>query len=216
MLHHYRWRGVPKHLRQWGLRDSLNWRRIDTVVLDVGGVLFADANEPKIADLAACYGAESERLRDTVRRLRPGVDLGTRTEREFWRAVVEAAGAVPTEADLDFTAYIAPMPGAFEAVSTLAARYRLAILSNDSRELSKARRAQLPVRIDDVVISAEVGVMKPDESIYRILLDRLEVPAEKTLFLDDRIENVDAARLVGMHAVHFTSWSEVFPVLAGP
>ncbi len=56
---------------------------------------------------------------------------------------------------------------------------------------------------DLMVISAEEGVAKPDEKIYRLTLDRLGIEPDEALFLDDMIENVESARALGMHAVHF-------------
>lgn len=56
---------------------------------------------------------------------------------------------------------------------------------------------------DDLVISAEVGLAKPDPAIYRLALDRLEVQAEQAVFIDDFESNIAAASDLGMHAVLF-------------
>ncbi|MCD8149383.1 MAG: HAD family phosphatase [Clostridiales bacterium] len=53
---------------------------------------------------------------------------------------------------------------------------------------------------DGILYSAEVGVVKPDARIYRCLLDRFRLRAEECLFLDDRNDNVEGARAVGMQA----------------
>jgi epoxide hydrolase-like predicted phosphatase len=58
---------------------------------------------------------------------------------------------------------------------------------------------------DELVISAEVGLAKPDHRIYQLTLDRLGVAADQALFVDDFSENVDAARWIGMHAIQFRS-----------
>ncbi|MBB5897744.1 HAD family hydrolase [Kutzneria kofuensis] len=54
---------------------------------------------------------------------------------------------------------------------------------------------------DVIVISGEVGLRKPDEPIYRLLLDRLELPAERVVFVDDFTANVRAAQAIGMHGI---------------
>jgi putative hydrolase of the HAD superfamily len=54
-----------------------------------------------------------------------------------------------------------------------------------------------------IVDSGFVGVRKPDREIYQIVLDRLGVPARECLFVDDIDVNCDAARALGMTAVHF-------------
>ena len=58
---------------------------------------------------------------------------------------------------------------------------------------------------DELFISAEVGLAKPDHRIYQLALDRLGVAADQALFVDDIDENVDAAHWLGMHAIQFRS-----------
>ena len=57
---------------------------------------------------------------------------------------------------------------------------------------------------DDIVVSGAEGVAKPDPEIFRILARRLGRPIEGVFYVDDSLRNVDAARAVGMDAVHFT------------
>jgi putative hydrolase of the HAD superfamily len=54
---------------------------------------------------------------------------------------------------------------------------------------------------DAVVISGDVGLRKPDPVIYRLVLDQLAVPAERTVFVDDAPVNVAAAERLGMRAI---------------
>jgi putative hydrolase of the HAD superfamily len=56
---------------------------------------------------------------------------------------------------------------------------------------------------DDMIISAEVGLAKPDRRIYQLALDRLGVEPEHTIFVDDIDENIQGARELGIHGVHF-------------
>jgi epoxide hydrolase-like predicted phosphatase len=57
---------------------------------------------------------------------------------------------------------------------------------------------------DDMVVSAEVGLMKPDPRIYQLALEKFGAAPQEAVFLDDFIENVEGARAVGMQAIHFT------------
>ncbi|GAA4614670.1 HAD family hydrolase [Saccharopolyspora hordei] len=54
------------------------------------------------------------------------------------------------------------------------------------------------------VVSADVRLRKPDPRIYRLVLDRLGLPAEQVVFVDDGAPNVDAAEQLGMRAVLHT------------
>lgn len=55
---------------------------------------------------------------------------------------------------------------------------------------------------DDVVISAEVGLRKPDAAIFHLAAERLDVPVEACVFVDDLDVNVEAARSLGMVGIH--------------
>ena len=57
---------------------------------------------------------------------------------------------------------------------------------------------------DAMIISAEVGVEKPDARIFQIALEKLGVAASESVFLDDFVENIAAARALGMQTIHFT------------
>jgi epoxide hydrolase-like predicted phosphatase len=85
--------------------------------------------------------------------------------------------------------------------------YRTAILSNawpGAREVF-TQTLGLGDVVDEMIISAEEGVAKPDARIYRIAVRRLGVQTEETVFVDDLAENVQGARAVGMWGVQFTS-----------
>lgn len=106
-----------------------------------------------------------------------------------------------------------------EEVWEIAARFkrdggRTAMLSNCGPEVIDRMRAQREVAryFDALVISWEVGSLKPEPAIYRTALERLGVAAGEALFVDDRPENVAGAEAVGMHALLFTGDASV-PVL---
>jgi putative hydrolase of the HAD superfamily len=91
---------------------------------------------------------------------------------------------------------------------------RFALCTNNVREWEPLWRAKLPV--DDifevVVDSAWVGMRKPEPEIYLLTLERLGgVAPERTLFVDDNEPNIEAARELGMHAVHFRSNEQAIP-----
>ncbi len=56
-----------------------------------------------------------------------------------------------------------------------------------------------------IVISGEEGLRKPDESFYRILLDRYDIDPGAAVFIDDVAENIEAAERLGIAGLHFTS-----------
>jgi len=56
---------------------------------------------------------------------------------------------------------------------------------------------------ETVIISAEVGAMKPDAKIYRLALEQAGVQASEAVFIDDMPVNIDACKQIGMHGVPF-------------
>lgn len=62
-------------------------------------------------------------------------------------------------------------------------------------------RARLQTAFDAVVISGEVGLRKPDPAIFRLVLDRLAVTAERCIFVDDEPAHLAAAAALGMVTV---------------
>lgn len=58
---------------------------------------------------------------------------------------------------------------------------------------------------DHMVISAEVGVMKPEARIYQIALEQAGVSPNEAVFVDDFYENIEGCQEVGMHGIHFQS-----------
>jgi putative hydrolase of the HAD superfamily len=82
---------------------------------------------------------------------------------------------------------------------------RMAMLTNNVREWEPLWRAMLPVDeiFETVVDSAFVGCRKPEPRIYELTVERLGLPAEACLFIDDMLVNCEGARAMGMGAVHF-------------
>jgi 2-haloacid dehalogenase len=59
--------------------------------------------------------------------------------------------------------------------------------------------------LDDMVISGEVGHVKPHPEIFQLLLDRIGRPAKECLFIDDGLANIQRAQELGFATVHFQS-----------
>lgn len=86
-----------------------------------------------------------------------------------------------------------------------AAGYRMAMLTNNVREWEPLWRSMLPVDeiFETVIDSAFVGCRKPESRIYAITLERIGLPPESCLFVDDVKVNCEGAERAGMTAVHF-------------
>lgn len=78
-------------------------------------------------------------------------------------------------------------------------------LTNFSAETYPLAVARFPFLndFDGTVVSGDEGVVKPDPEIYHRLLRRYSITAARAVFIDDRLENVEAARRLGLHGIHF-------------
>lgn len=84
------------------------------------------------------------------------------------------------------------------------AGYRLFVLSNMAKEyIEHIRSLGVYEYFDGEVISSEVGCVKPDESIYELLLSRYSLQPSESLFIDDRNENIITAQGLGIDGVLF-------------
>ena len=85
--------------------------------------------------------------------------------------------------------------------------YKLYILSNYPDEWfdlhSKTQFSFIPY-VDGMIVSGKVKMIKPDSSIYELLLNTYELKASECMFFDDRVKNVEAALRLGIDAHVFT------------
>ncbi|MBQ0121032.1 MAG: HAD-IA family hydrolase [Bacteroidales bacterium] len=58
--------------------------------------------------------------------------------------------------------------------------------------------------LDGQIISSEEKVIKPEPEIYHRLFDKFDLKPEECIFTDDRIENIEGGRRVGMEGIVFT------------
>ncbi|MFC4083207.1 HAD family hydrolase [Amycolatopsis samaneae] len=178
----------------------MNW-----IVFDYGNVLSTSFTE--LPKLAATLGVEAGRLEAPYWATRDAYDRGS-SDLEYWRSVGNALGIEVDEAksqeltSIDVAGWSHLEPSSRELLEALAeAGAALALLSNASATFGRWVREQDWARHFRVTLfSGDLGCAKPDERIYRILLDRLGAAPEDCLFFDDRKSNVDGAAAVGIRA----------------
>jgi len=116
------------------------------------------------------------------------------THEEFFHAICAQSKALPD--------------GAMCILKELAASDKCMIgaLNNEARETHEFRVEEFGLRqyLRFTFTSCYMGIRKPDPQIYRRALGILGKRAERSLFIDDRLENVAAAASVGMKAIRFT------------
>ena len=142
---------------------------------------------------------------------------------EFWpvydRGLIDQAGIVKEMSAFagrgyaecwDFVEFVkhslSDIPATKELIGELSAKgYRLFCLSNMSVEFyDYMKEREVFHYLEGKIISALEHHIKPEEAIYEVLLNRYDLRAGESLFIDDLACNIEAARRLGFQTVHFT------------
>jgi HAD superfamily hydrolase (TIGR01509 family) len=180
------------------------------VVFDLGGVLI-DWNPRYLYRQLIADEAAIERFLAEV--CHPAWNEEQDRGRTFAEAVEEAAARHPGERAL-IEAYdhrwhemlAGPIPGSVQILDELKqAGYELHALTNWSVEKFPIARERYDflVWFESILVSGEVGLIKPDARIFQLLLEGIGREAAECIYIDDNARNVAAAGALGFDAVHF-------------
>jgi 2-haloacid dehalogenase len=185
---------------------------LDTVVFDLGGVL-ADWDPRYLYRRLFADDATMEHFLATV--CTPEWNHAMDAGRDRAEAAAELTGRHPEHRDLirawvdRWDEMLGPeIAGTAAVLDELHAHgTRLLALTNWSAETFPLARDRFPsfARFEAIVVSGEHGVAKPDQAIYRVLLDSHRVDPARTAYVDDRADNVAVAMELGMAGVVFTA-----------
>jgi len=193
---------------------------IRAVIFDWGGVFMhtVDAS-PRLAwdaRLRLAPGSVNRLVFENPVWLR--AQLGQISDGDFWADLGTRLNLSPealAEFEHDFWAGDRLDGDLVALVRSLHLHYKTALLSNFSAQLRQLlTQFGLIDAFDVIVISGEVGVMKPDARIYHLAAERLGVPVADCLFVDDFEENVAGAQAAGMPALRFVSFSSLVQALS--
>ncbi|MDQ6978463.1 MAG: HAD-IA family hydrolase [Ghiorsea sp.] len=92
-----------------------------------------------------------------------------------------------------------------KVLQVLSGKYRLAILSNLGKDWADTliTKFQFEQTFSPIIISGKEGCQKPNPAIYERLLVQSQLDADEIMFIDDRLENLAAAHVLGMKTVHY-------------
>lgn len=187
---------------------------IRAVLFDYGLVLSGPPDPVSQRRMEAILGTTHSELHAAYWRHRDNYDLGALNGADFWRTVGAELRHPLNENELaellqaDVGLWTQPNQSMIDWAAALqSAGVTTGILSNmgDAMEAGIARRFPWLAGFTHRTFSHSVGMMKPDERIYRHAIADIGEPAEAILFIDDRVENVEAARVVGLQAIQYAS-----------
>ena len=184
---------------------------IRNIIFDMGNVLIKFVPSQIVEELGLTSKEDEELLLKTV--FHSGewhqTDLGTMTELDLWNSVSQKLPKhlLPYAHDiiLEWDKDLVPVPGMEDFVRTCKEKgYKIYLLSNASlRQPLYFPRIPRNQYFDGTVISAILGICKPDRRIYEYLLFKYGLKAEECVFIDDLPANIEAANEVGIHGILF-------------
>jgi putative hydrolase of the HAD superfamily len=191
---------------------------LQAVVFDYGMVLSGPQDPAAYAELQRITGLSGEALEKLYWVDRHAYDRGELTGLEFWQKLVRDGGLTLSAAEIDQLNHWDVRMWSTINEETLKWHRMLkergmktGILSNmGDSVLEHLLEKHAWIEDFDVLIWSYQHLMaKPEPEIYHLLLERLGTAPEETLFLDDKIENIEAARKVGIVALQFSTVSQL-------
>lgn len=190
--------------------------KIQAIIFDLGGVLLRTEDRTPRTLLAQRYGMSCEQLERMVFESNTSrqAALGLIRARQHWQAIARQLDISEEEIDRIQNEFFAGDRLDVELLNYLKMQHSrrcTALLSNGWSDLrpwleSDSNTAGV---FDEMIISAEVGLAKPDARIYHLTMERLGTTPEHAVFVDDFIENVEGARRIGLQAIHFINSRQI-------
>lgn len=180
---------------------------IKAVIFDFFGVLVGDGFESTYREA----GGNPEADKDFIQNLLDEANRGSITTDVFRQKICDKLG-------ISVESYQSAIKRAelinhelLGYIKHLRKKYKTAILSNVNKGGLERRvsRDILYEYFDEVIVSADVGYIKPEPEIYQLTADRLGVKIDECVFIDDRIGYVAAATELGMKSIQYDNFAQM-------
>jgi len=182
------------------------------ILFDYGKVLSRPPAPEDWAALRAIFRTSEATFEQLYWEFRDQYDLNEISGAEYWLHVAQRTGVVLTsvaidrQIELDNRQWTRVNPEMLDfARRAKATGMTISILSNMQRDMLAAMRRQLDwlSEFDAQLFSCEIGVVKPARESYLRAVEAMGTAADETLFLDDKMKNVEGARRAGLQALLF-------------
>lgn len=185
------------------------------VVFDWGNVIGFDDRSIVVNFMCDSFHFSEAEFESANLEKRKAVKDG-KSEIEFWIEFAKKRGVqLPEDWTQKYTATLKESVGADPNMYVLIDQLknngiRIGMLSNiDDRYVKLIRDFGFYEPFEPCLLSCEIGFQKPDLQAYELLLKSMKLPAEEIVFIDDKTENVDAAKKVGIDAIIFESEEQI-------
>ena len=182
---------------------------IRAIIFDLEGVLMTTREKDFPMSLAKALQAPYDAVYDFFHgEMNDKVDRGDITQDQFNRSLIQTLGlgdeCIPTiKQVIDENCFIDQKIVA--RIIELKPKFKIGLLSNYSKLMRDKIENDWHIKhlFDDIIISYEVGLIKPDPAIFALAISRLGAARDETVLIDDRLKNIKGAREFGMYAIHY-------------
>ena len=182
---------------------------IKAVFFDLGGVIVRTEFQAPRQQLAEKLGMEYDDLDRIVfdSDSHHKASIGEISSEDHWASVIKRLKRPTSELvairDEFFAGDIVDRT-LVEYIRSLRGKYKTGLISNAWGDLRDfIAREKFDDAFDKMIISAEVGAVKPEAKIFQIALEKLGVSPNEAVFVDDFLVNVEGCEKVGMQGIHF-------------
>jgi epoxide hydrolase-like predicted phosphatase len=182
---------------------------IKAVFFDLGGVIVRTEFQAPRQQLAEKLGMEYDDLSRIVFEGESGVRaaLGEITSADHWASVIQRLKRPASELSRirdEFFAGDIVDRTLVEYIRSLRGKYKTGLISNAWSDLRDfVVREKFDDVFDKMIISAEVGALKPEPKIFQIALEQIGVSPNEAVFVDDFKANIVGCEKVGIKGIHF-------------
>ena len=169
------------------------------IIFDCFGVLTTDIW------LAFCDGLPRGTNLVEASALNKAYDKGIISYDDFRDGVKELTGQFPPDLESLHGSDVVKNHALLDLIQTLKTHYKIGLMSNISSDwiTSEFLSPEEQLLFDSMVLSYEVGMIKPDARMYILACERLRVAPHEALMVDDRMEYVEGAREAGLSGIHY-------------
>jgi epoxide hydrolase-like predicted phosphatase len=144
------------------------------------------------------------------------ISAGKKSVKELFKKILEQSNSDKTVEEVieiykrNYQKFSSIDEKMLKIVKKLRKRYKVYAFSNTNtlhEEINKKRG--LYEHFDDIFLSCDLGVIKPNKEVFHIVLGKVGLKANETLFIDDNEKNINVAKEVGMEAIQFKDYNQL-------
>ena len=192
-------------------------KKIKWIIFDLGGIVVPEIEPIINRKIAEVLNISEKKLIEIHKKYKGQITSGALTLFDMYSAITNELGIQVSSKYLlqeHLNMYeingIKHYNDVVLLIESLKKNYGVACLTNLEIEIADiCRETRLYDYFDRAFLSTELKMQKPDLEIYHKVLESLKCKPEETVFIDDKIENVNSANKIGMHAIHYSNLDQL-------